>query len=131
MDKAILGLIAQKIRELFTICGIGDSEEHLNLVIAHAADHVPTVIAFHIRTHRDTLSNPNHMGQRPARQKSSMQTEQTRRHWQSVNFRPPSLSCFTGEGLALPWVSISGQVDRQGLTEIYFMIIITYRHVAA
>ncbi|KAJ5418699.1 uncharacterized protein N7487_002249 [Penicillium crustosum] len=40
MDKAILGLTAQKIRELFTICGIEDSEEHLNLVIAHAADHV-------------------------------------------------------------------------------------------
>lgn len=39
MDKAILGLTAQKIRELFTICGIEDSEEHLNLVIAHAADH--------------------------------------------------------------------------------------------
>ncbi|KAI2671308.1 hypothetical protein LCP963914a_9669 [Penicillium roqueforti] len=40
MDKAILSLTAQKIRELFTICGIEDSEEHLNLVIAHAADHV-------------------------------------------------------------------------------------------
>jgi hypothetical protein len=39
MDKAILSLTAQKIRELFTICGIEDSEEHLNLVIAHAADH--------------------------------------------------------------------------------------------
>lgn len=39
IDKAILSLTAQKIRELFTICGIEDSEEHLNLVIAHAADH--------------------------------------------------------------------------------------------
>jgi hypothetical protein len=39
MDKAILGLTAQEIREVFTICGIEDSEEHLNLVIAHAADH--------------------------------------------------------------------------------------------
>lgn len=35
----ILSLTAQKIRELFTICGIENSEEHLNLVIAHAADH--------------------------------------------------------------------------------------------
>ncbi|OQD78952.1 hypothetical protein PENANT_c070G00117 [Penicillium antarcticum] len=39
MDKAILSLTAQQIQELFTICGIEDSEEHLHLVIAHAADH--------------------------------------------------------------------------------------------
>jgi hypothetical protein len=39
MDETILSLTAQKIRELFTICGIEDNEEHLNMVIAHAADH--------------------------------------------------------------------------------------------
>ncbi len=31
-------------------------------------------------------------------------------NWQSVNFPPPSLSCFTAEGLVLPQVSISSRV---------------------
>jgi len=42
-----------------------------------------------------------------------MQTKQTSDRWQSANFPPLSLSCFTAEALTLPLVSISGQVDRR------------------
>ena len=54
-------------------------------------------------------------GQRPGRLEGSMQTEQTKLGDRGI-FSPPSLSCFTAEGLALFWVSILGQSDRQGLT---------------
>lgn len=50
------------------------------------------------------------------RLEGSMQTEKLDGHWEIVNFPPPSLLCFTAEGLALSWVSFLGQTDRQGLT---------------
>lgn len=53
-----------------------------------------------------------------------MRIEQTRHHWQSCKFSFPSPSCFTVEGLALPWVFISRQISSVIST-------IAYHHAAA
>lgn len=39
MDDTVSGLAAQKIRELFAICGVENSEEPLRSLTAHAVNY--------------------------------------------------------------------------------------------
>ncbi|KAJ5277644.1 hypothetical protein N7524_003797 [Penicillium chrysogenum] len=56
MDDTVSGLAAQKIRELFAICGVESSEELLRSLTAHAVEHLREA---QLRTERGSGSEPN------------------------------------------------------------------------
>jgi hypothetical protein len=46
MDDTVSGMVAQKIRDLFAICGVENSEELLKSLTAHAVNHCERISAY-------------------------------------------------------------------------------------